>query len=134
MNELELSLPFAVLFEALKHNYDTYLNNVWTTLGLLLLCIGWFFTSEKMRHLKNKTRNLLLKVLIFTLVVHIGVLHHYFNQSNEILDLIGLDRGEEFIQNVEYFRIKGYYIVLSLSLAGSLYFVLGWVLLNLNKE
>ncbi len=131
MNEL----PFTVLFEALKHNYDTYLNNIWANLGFLLLCIGWFITSKRKQHLQKKTNIILLATLIFAFVSHVIVLCHYLNKSNEILYLIKLDDiGKTLVQNVEYFKIKGHYVAFSLLSTGILYIVLGWFLLKNKGE
>lgn len=129
MNEL----PFAVLFEALKHNYDTYLNNVWTTLGLLLLCIGWFLTSEKMHTLLKKNYKYLFRVTIFTLVVHFITLWFYYCQSKKILVLINKD-FEYLCPYVEYFKIEWYYPLFILLLTGSLYLVLILIIRERSKE
>lgn len=63
----------AFIYESLKDKYKGYTTDVMKTLAFLLICLGWFITSDKSRDFFKKNRIARVSSII-TLVI-IGIIH-----------------------------------------------------------
>lgn len=80
-----------VAIDALKDNHKAYLNNVWSTMGFLMLAIGWVVTSDKARaYWRNSSiiRNISLCTVVIIMVFHFTILKDISAESQRILELM----------------------------------------------
>jgi hypothetical protein len=76
---------------ALESNHDVHFRNVWTTLGFLLLGIGWLVTSESVRSYVASHRRFRLAAmsfLAFAAICHAFMIHHQYAISKTLTYLV----------------------------------------------
>lgn len=97
-----------LVYESLKDKYKSYGTDVMKTLAFLLICIGWFITSDKSRNFFKKNR--VVRISSIIALVMIGMIHirasinSYISSQNiisELLSLHYLDLDPKFYENYE---------------------------------
>lgn len=76
---------------ALESNHDVHFRNVWTTLGFLLLGIGWLVTSEGVRSYvasHGRFRLAATSFLAFAAICHAYMIHYQYAISRTVTDLV----------------------------------------------
>ena len=49
-----------MLQDSMKHNFDLYIQNVWSTMTLIMISLGWLLTSDKARTFLAERREIRL--------------------------------------------------------------------------
>ncbi len=72
-SEIEAKDKFNLAYESLKEIHHCYTTDVMKSLAFLLICIGWFITSNKSRDfIKN---NKIVRISSIVALVIIGIIH-----------------------------------------------------------
>jgi len=66
---------FNLIIKLLEKNYDTHLNIIWATIGLLLATIGWILTSKEAKEYISQD-TFVKKITMFSITFM--ALFHYF--------------------------------------------------------
>ena len=118
----ELEYSYKILLDS----YNKYLDNVFKTIGFLIVMIGWLITSENSRLFfqENKlARNIFLGVISVMWLIHALSLIDNYREGTRIMDLI---EKLDYIK-IEYFdryRPKLYKTIGSLILDSALFVLL----------
>lgn len=115
------------LIETAKHVQSVYINNVWTTMGALLVALGWLLTSKEAReHLSNNKELCIYSIVVTSLifVIHAAVLIQASYESYEISGWFA--RCEKYMVVISVYQIPWYWPVLSLTING----LIAWLLLH----
>lgn len=113
--ELEL---LKLVIDASKSNYQIYLNNVWATLGFLILVVGWILTSKESRSFlfkHERLRKILIYALIALVVIHFAILIELYIKSGELIktmqnmDLVRTGKIKESF--LTYYKIPFYWLI-----------------------
>ena len=118
-----------ILVGALKDNHNTYLNNVWSTMGFLMLAIGWVVTSDKARNYwrsSNVARNVSLSAALIIMIFHITILYDIAYESEKLQAL-----SQNLPVGASYYIITER-MVLGSSIVNGSFFVLLWGLILLQ--
>ena len=86
-DEIDVTLPY----ETLKDAFDKYTNNVFTTIGIVILAIGWIVNSSESRKFLEESSwayySSLAAVLLIWLI-HVVVLLGAHQASRRLTDLL----------------------------------------------
>jgi hypothetical protein len=97
-----LQTKFKYAYELHKDIFHSYVNNVMTTLGLIIIAIGWIFTSEQARLFLTENR-IAFYISVF-LIASIMLLHLFvswqYHKASEI--------NKELLVNLDYLGIEYY--------------------------
>ena len=129
----EKPFDYRLLYDALKETYIRYSNNVFTTIGVVVLAIGWIITSPESRdflEMNNWAYFISLVAIVLIAAIHTMVLLGAYRASNKLVDLLSEKHGigTEYTFFYEVTKVKvGGSLVLDLVLFLVL-FVLIWSL------
>lgn len=71
--QVEIKEKYGLLYESLKDIYNDYAAVVIKMVVLLIICLGWFITSEKSRNFFKKNRA--IRIVSIIVLVVIGIIH-----------------------------------------------------------
>ena len=80
-----------MLIDAAKQNLQSFMHNVWTALGSVMVAIGWILTSEAARDfiLNHSPLKSILICIIFTfIIVHVAVIFWHKRKSEQLLHML----------------------------------------------
>ena len=80
-----------IAYKILVDSYNKYLDDVFKTVGLLLLTLGWILTSDKARQFLQENTNVrraLLVIVIIMAAVHARSLYGDYDETNKQLALL----------------------------------------------
>lgn len=80
-----------LLIDMMKDNYSFYISNMWSTLGLIVLAIGWLLTSGKAKNYMSTSlhaRSIATLTVIVTGFIQALVSLRFYTVSSEITQLI----------------------------------------------
>ncbi|TQV77220.1 hypothetical protein FLL45_04545 [Aliikangiella marina] len=120
-----------ILIDALKDNHKTYINNVWSTMGFLMLAIGWVVTSDKARNYwqnSHLVRNISLLAVLTIMIFHITILYDISRESGRLMSLFG---EEHELVGLSYYNVNARMVLGSAMVNGS-FFLLLWALITLQ--
>lgn len=90
-SQIEAKDKFNLAYESLKEIHHCYTTDVMKTLAFLLICIGWFITSNKSRDfLKNKksVRISSIVALVIIAIIHVREqINTYMSSQHLVSDL-----------------------------------------------
>lgn len=69
----DIKYKHEIVYESLKDKYKGYVTDIMKTLAFLLICIGWFITSDKSRNFFKK--NKVIRISAIIALVIIGIIH-----------------------------------------------------------
>lgn len=133
-NEIEKKFNF--VYESLKHIQKDYVTDIMKALAFLILCIGWFITSDKSRNFFRKNRALRISSIIALIIIcaiHINSQISTYIYSQQIFnDLSDMN----YFDSIYY---RSYQITIDQLIANSvmntiLFAVLILILFSLKKE
>lgn len=91
----EIEKKFSFIYESLKDTQKDYVTDVMKALAFLILCIGWFITSDKSRSFFRKNRALRISSIIaltMLCAIHINYQISTYIYSQQIFnDLSDMD-------------------------------------------
>jgi hypothetical protein len=149
-------MDFKSILDLYKSVWDSYSNNVWTTIGLFAVGLGWVITGKESRiylQSNRKVRVVLTIVIVTILVIHLNVLTGAYRQSDRLRQSIvtavntddklnenkNLEIGKNSLfvkQNIttiiDTYKIERYYPYVSFSLSALL--GLGSIFIMWSKE
>ncbi len=71
--EIEVKDKFNLAYESLKEIHNCYITDVMKTLAFLLICIGWFITSNKSREFYKNNKTVRISSIVALAVI--GIIH-----------------------------------------------------------
>jgi hypothetical protein len=126
-----LQFNFRLLHDALRHNYDTYIRNVWSTITALLVTISWLFTSDSTSDFLGSTGAARWATIVGICVMcgmHLLALAEVWRISTRLMRLLESDGyvSQQILTRDYYgqFSVPGVYVVASGILNGTLFIVL----------
>jgi uncharacterized membrane protein YwzB len=104
--QIEIKDKYDLLYESLKDIYNNYAAVVIKMVVILIICLGWFITSEKSRNFFKKNRAIRIASIIVLVVI--GIIHindairPYKFSQDKISELSNLDYLEpKYYENYE---------------------------------
>jgi len=104
--QIEIKDKYYLLYESLKDIYNDYAAVVIKMVVLLIICLGWFITSEKSRNFFKK--NKAIRIVSIIVLVVIGIIHindsirPYIFSQDKISELSNLNYLEpKYYENYE---------------------------------
>ncbi|MFA8436929.1 MAG: hypothetical protein ACEPOZ_20670 [Marinifilaceae bacterium] len=132
---------FDLLFNGLKHNYDAYFTNVYTTLATIVLAIGWILTSKAAREFLSQNliiRKVAIMGIVAITIIHFANLIYMSFKSDQIKDQ--LDLYTQLVLEVkesnlyDMYHIDWYYPTISCILNGILFTILIFIIIRTGEK
>lgn len=68
-SQIEIEKKFNLIYESLKDVHSRYVTDVMKALAFLIICIGWFITSDKSRNFLKNNRTVRISFIIALVVI-----------------------------------------------------------------
>ena len=94
-SQVDIKEKHTLIYESLKDVYKEYSSDYMKALAFLIICIGWFITSDKSRKFFNEKRAVRISAVIALIVIcmiHIrSQINAYFYSQHIFSDLMNLN-------------------------------------------
>ncbi|CAG36781.1 hypothetical protein [Desulfotalea psychrophila] len=104
-----------LIISLLAKNYDTHMNIIWATIGLLLGAIGWIITSREARSYLTSPK--LNKIVSLVVIIAMAIMHYYLlwqtmeysiDLKSELIKVVG--ENVDVINTSEFIYLISYYM------------------------
>lgn len=133
MDNLE---TFRFLFEILKDLNKSYFQNVMSTLGFVLLAIGWVVTSEKSRSFLGSSKSIRFSsvavVGIISMIHSILSIGAYFLSASKFTQLVNLNYVD--LNYFNMYKLNGWHVSLNLLMNLSVFGLLMLLIFKTKDE